>query len=168
MRHIASFFRVGDDNPLNGWHVLGIVVLFFGTIIAVNIVMAAYATGTFPGLVVRNGYVASQHFNKMLADSREQASRGWTSELSADNGALRVRIAGPGGAPINGLSVAARVGRPASASQDRIFDLRPTADGYLADESLAPGGWIVEVEAHSGDKIVYRITDTLHVTGGGS
>ena len=45
---------------LTGKHVLFMVLAFFGVIIAVNFTMAYQAVSTFPGLEVRNGYVASR------------------------------------------------------------------------------------------------------------
>jgi nitrogen fixation protein FixH len=168
MRRVASFLRVDDDNPLNGWHVLGIVGLFFGTIIAVNVVMAVFATGTFPGLVVKNSYVASQNYNALIAESRAQARRGWTASLSAHDGSLHVRLAEPSGAPLIGLDVSARIGRPASVREDRVFSLSPAADGYAAEDALPAGRWIVELEARSGGDLVYRVTRPLFVAGSGS
>jgi nitrogen fixation protein FixH len=46
-----------------GWHMLGIMVAFFGVIIAVNLTMAYNAIHSWSGLVVQNTYVASQEFN---------------------------------------------------------------------------------------------------------
>ena len=168
MKRVLSFFRVDDDNPLNGWHVLGIVGLFFGTIIAVNIVMAVFATGTFPGLVVKNSYVASQNFNELLAAGKAQEERGWTADVSTDDGLLQVRLEDSGGAPITGLRVSARAGRPASIREDRILALRLTSNGYVAADALPPGRWIVELAVRSGEDLVYRATRPLLVGGGGT
>ena len=49
---------------LTGRHVLVITLCAFGTIIAVNVFMAVMAVGTFPGLEVKNSYVASQTFDR--------------------------------------------------------------------------------------------------------
>ena len=48
---------------LTGKKVLMILIGAFGTIIAVNVFMAYKAIGTFPGLEVKNSYVASQSFD---------------------------------------------------------------------------------------------------------
>ena len=61
-----------------GWHMAGVLCLFFGTIIAVNMVLAVNASTTWTGLVVKNSYVASQHYNETLAAAARQAKRGWT------------------------------------------------------------------------------------------
>ncbi|MEL7345657.1 MAG: FixH family protein, partial [Pseudomonadota bacterium] len=47
---------------LTGWHVFGMFALAFGIIISVNMTLAFQAVRTFPGLEVKNSYVASQAF----------------------------------------------------------------------------------------------------------
>lgn len=165
MRRFVSFFRLHDGNPLTGWHALGIVCLFFGTIIAVNVAMALMATGTFPGLVVKNSYVASQHYNALLKESRAQEDRGWSADLQTEDGVLEVRLTDPSDAPITGLRVVARVGRPASASEDRVLEFKIGTDGYVAMDTLPSGRWMVELEAWSSDRLVYRATHPLIVGG---
>lgn len=168
MRSVVSFFRLHDHNPLTGWHVLGIVFLFFGTIIGVNVVMAMYATGTFPGLVVHNSYVASQNYNELLAETRAQAERGWTADVTAEDGFLHARLAAPGGAPLTGLRVLARVGRPATSAEDHEIAFDALGDAYVAEDALTGGRWIVELEAWSGEALAYRATHPIFVRGGGS
>lgn len=63
--------------PFTGWHMTGIVVAMFGLVIAVNVLMASYAIGTFGGTVVDNSYVASQRFNDWLAEARAQRALKW-------------------------------------------------------------------------------------------
>ena len=46
-----------------------------------NVTMAVLAGHSWTGLVVKNSYVASQHFNEDLVEARRQAARGWTSKL---------------------------------------------------------------------------------------
>src|SRR5204862_1481429 len=90
---VLDFLRLDDDRHFTGWHMLAVVVLFFGTIIGVNIVMVLAATGTFPGLVVTNSYVASQHYNELLASDRAQDRQGWRIELDAPGGVVSFRLA---------------------------------------------------------------------------
>ena len=71
---LRDFFRLDDQHPFTGRHMLAVVCTFFGVVIAVNVVMAIAATGTFPGLVVANSYVASQGYNELLAAARAQAA----------------------------------------------------------------------------------------------
>lgn len=60
-----------------GRHMLFVMIGMFGTIIAVNLVMARYAVQTFGGTVVDNSYVANQDYNRWLAQARAQKALGW-------------------------------------------------------------------------------------------
>lgn len=55
------------ERKLTGWHVVFGFVAAFGVIITVNLVMAYNAVASFPGLEVKNGYIASQSFDKRRA-----------------------------------------------------------------------------------------------------
>src|SRR5215212_8676756 len=112
-------FRLNDQHPLTGWHMLAIVFAFFGVIIAVNIALAIAATGTFPGLVVENSYVASQHYDELLARAREQDKVGWRDDLKAVGGVLRFSLLEGTGVPLPDLSVIAHIGRPSTTVEDR-------------------------------------------------
>lgn len=153
----------GADRPFTGRHMLAVVGLFFGTIIAVNIVMATAAVRTFPGLNAKNGYVASQTYNLLLDDAAAQMKRGWQASLDAVDGHLRLVLKDRGGTQLRGLTVTALVGRPASAASDRVLRLQPAPDGYKTTERLAPGRWLLEVEAREGGRLVWRETRALAV-----
>jgi nitrogen fixation protein FixH len=151
------FFRLDDEHPFTGWHMLAIVAFFFGAIIAVNIAMAFAATGTFPGLVVRNSYVASQGYNELLAEARRQDEAGWASELRVQHGVLRFRLSGATGAPQTDITVDAHVGRPSTAREDRMVSFAPLGGGAFAAETRLPSGrWEVDVEAQRGGTLLYR------------
>ena len=49
-----------------GKHMAAVFIGGFGVVIAVNLVMASYAVGSFHGTVVENSYVASQNYNDWL------------------------------------------------------------------------------------------------------
>jgi nitrogen fixation protein FixH len=129
--------------PLTGRKVLAITLLFFGVILAANLTMLFAATGTFPGLVVKNSYVASQDWN---AKTDAQRALGWRAQAAYSQGALRVVMSGPDGAPVTGLDVVAVVGRPASARDDVRLDLAEGAEGYTAPLVLEPGLWHISIE----------------------
>ena len=59
---------------IKGWHVFTVFALAFCVIIAVNLTLAFQAVRTFPGLEVKNSYVASQTFD---ADRATQLAIGW-------------------------------------------------------------------------------------------
>lgn len=156
-------FLPGHDRPFTGWHMLAVVFLFFGTIIAVNLVMATLAVSTFPGLNAHNGYVASQTYNLLLDDAAAQDERGWQAALSVERGMLRLDLTDRSGTKLRGLQVAALAGRPASAAEDRTLDFAPTAEGYEATEPLEPGRWLLEIEARRDGTLAWRPTRDLVV-----
>lgn len=163
MAGIRNPFRLDDDHPFTGRHMLAVVLAFFGTIIAVNLVMAFLATGTFPGLVVKNSYVASQGYNQRLAETRVHEQAGWTMALSAPGGVLAVTLADRDGRSLPGLAVTATAGRPSTTAEDRVLDLASDGAAYRAGEAMAPGLWDVAVEARAGGELVYAERRRIHV-----
>ncbi len=131
-----------EPKPLTGRKVLLIAVAAFGVILAANLAMLYAATSTFPGLVVKNSYVASQNWN---ARTDAQRALGWKAAASYGEGTLRVAMTGRDGAPVLGLRVVAVVGRPASARDDVRLELTEGAQGYAAPLVLAPGMWRVAI-----------------------
>lgn len=146
-----------------GRHMLLVVAGFFGTIIAVNLLMAYAAVSTFPGLNAHNSYVASQNYNLLLADAAAQEERGLSGRVELREGRLVVTLRDRSGAPQGGLSVEALAGRPASAATDRVLALDAHGDGYAATRPLERGRWLVEIEARRRGELVWRETRPLVV-----
>ena len=159
-------FRFDDQHPFTGRHMLAIVVLFFGVTVTVNLVMAFMATGTFPGLVVENSYVASQHYNDYLREARAQQQTGPKMQMAFGDGLVSVRFVGADGEPMRGLAVTALIGRPSSTAEDRHIDLVAAGGDYRAAEPLPPGNWLVDVEAFQGDARLYREQQRIYVRPG--
>ena len=157
------FLHPSDTNPLTGWHMLAIVLAFFGVIVGVNIVMAFAATSTFPGLVVRNSYISSQNYNELLDAAREQDAAGWRHQLSVDRGVLEFRLATSVGTPARDLSVTAHIGRPSTTRADRDIVLVQNGEAYQAGEALPAGYWEVDIEAKRGGELVFRRTQEVFV-----
>ena len=78
-----------------GRHMALSMVAFFSVIIAVNLFMATLASSSWTGLVVKNSYVASQQFNVDLAKAREQAKRGWSSQIAYKGDRLTISVSRP-------------------------------------------------------------------------
>ncbi|KQT55189.1 MULTISPECIES: FixH family protein [unclassified Aureimonas] len=145
-------------NTFKGWHMAAVVGLFFGTVIAVNVLMAYKAISTFPGLNAKNGYVASQTYDRLLQDAAEQDGRGWTSVVETRDGHLALTLLDAGKKSVEGLDVRALVGRPASASTDRELALLPTPRGYETPATLERGKWLAEIVARRNGELVWRET----------
>lgn len=164
---IVRFFHLSDDNPFTGLHMLVAVLLFFGVVVGVNIVLAVAATGTFPGLVVENSYVASQHYNQLLAEARARAGAAWRLELDAQDGVLAVRLVDRHGTLRRRLAVTALAGRPSSTREDRLIEFAADVDGFRATEALPPGQWEVDVEARQAGTLVFRELRRVYVRPAG-
>lgn len=137
-----------------GWHMTGIMVLFFGTVMAVNFTMAYRATSTFGGVVVQNSYVASQNFNGWLDDAEAQERLGWEAVASLrDDGRVEVRFTGPSDAA--GLIAMARHPLGHAEPQYLAFDALGGGE-YLSREALDEGRWLVRMQLTDGANIWRR------------
>ena len=142
-----------------GFHMLAIMLTFFGVIMAVNFTMAWLASHSWTGLVVKNSYVESQRFDGRLAEIDAQAARGWTANVVYETNADRLVFELTDG---DGQAVAlndptAKVGRPAFEQLDQRVQLSRDAHGrYVANLKLAPGLWLVQIEARERTAQVFR------------
>jgi len=149
-----------------GWHMLAIMLAFFGTIITVNFTMAYFATSTWSGLVVKNTYVASQEFNGKTAAIKEMLATGIAGDLSVDTKGMRYRLTLPNNVPVVANSVLAHFKRPVGEHQDFELVLTPAGDGlYLAETAVLPGSWIVEIKATKGGKMIMHEAKRVTVSG---
>ncbi|EFL89400.1 nitrogen fixation protein FixH [Ahrensia sp. R2A130] len=131
-----------------GWHMFATLAAFFGTIIAVNITMAVFAVGSWTGLVVKNSYVASQHFNAQLTDAKLQADTGIRSQLTFADGNVSIAIEDAGGDAVMPKKLVLWLGRPVFEQQDRTVEAACAPTGVCtAPAQLAAGLWALRVEA---------------------
>lgn len=136
------------ERQLTGKHVLIITVSAFAVIIAVNVTMAVKAVGTFPGLEVKNSYVASQQFDERRA---EQLNLGWTVQSNYADGRLHLVFVGRDGAPVRPRDLSVLIGRTTEARDDMRPEFAQTADGFEAPVDLGVGKWMMRVEAVAED-----------------
>lgn len=134
-----------------GRHMAIILVAFFGMVIAVNLVMARMAIGTFGGTVVDNSYVASQNFNDWLAQARAEQALGWQVDVARDGtDHLAVTVTDAGGAPLPGARLTALARHPLGRKPERIMHFADTgAGGFRSTASLGAGRWQVVVTVES-------------------
>lgn len=144
-------------SELKGWHVLLMMLAFFGITIAVNVVFTIYAIGTFSGEDVSKPYLKGLEYNRTLEARATQSALGWSATIDAvrENGgaAISARIADRDGQAKSALSVEAVLRRPTDARLNRTIALVPAGDGkYRAVAAdVAPGAWDVIVRAENGD-----------------
>lgn len=132
---------------LTGRHVLVIAVTAFAIIIGANLTMLFAATGSFPGLVVKNAYVASQGWN---ARTEAQAELGWTVAVDYEAGALRILLADRDGRAIAAVPMEIRVGRPTVDTDDTMHNVLTGPGGVAVPVDLDHGYWRVEMRTTDG------------------
>ncbi len=132
-----------------GRHMLASLAAFFGVILGVNLTLAYFASSTFSGLVVANGYVASQSFGGGLARAKAQAALGWNVAMSHAEDRVRLTFADSQRQKLRGLMITGRLSRPAAQRFDQALTFTDTGAGvYAAPASLSPGLWEVEIDAN--------------------
>lgn len=141
--------RALTTGPFSGRHAAILIVAFFAVVVAVNLVMARYATSTFGGVVVENSYVASQKFNGWLAEARREKALGWAAEVSRDAaGGVAVTMSG---VPVTGITLTGEARHPLGRLPDRILTFARLADGrFVSDAPLPKGRWKLRLEAVAG------------------
>lgn len=137
-----------------GRHMTLILVAFFGVVIAVNLVMARFATGTFGGVVVENSYVASQEFNTWLAEARDEKALGWTVVTAwRPDGRLSVTAKGPGTAAVMTGVARHPLGRMPDVSLSFVADGK---GGFVSQQAVPDGRWTLRLELKDGDRLWRR------------
>lgn len=159
--------RSTPSGEFTGRHMLVIMLAFFGVIIAVNLTMATFANTTWSGLIVKNSYVASQHFNTQAKAARAQVALGWTGTMAYDGTTFRYTLSNADGAPVALSPSEAFFRRPVDDRHDQTIALAPQGTGAIVGAvELKDGLWIVEVAAAAGLDTPYREVRRIEVKGG--
>ncbi|MEM9999895.1 MAG: FixH family protein [Pseudomonadota bacterium] len=144
---MSMFRTIFRPDEFTGYHMAGIMALFFGTIISVNMFLAFNAVGTWTGLMVKNPYVESQKFNQHFDRFAAQSALGWEASVTANAGTIDVVLVDAAEKPITNAIVTGMLGRPVHEGEDRTIAFTEVAGGYQAQENLDPGLWRVQVQA---------------------
>lgn len=145
-----------------GWHMLAIFGGGFAVIISVNLVLAFSAVSTFPGLEVKNSYVASQSFD---ARRTAQNALGWQVTATARDGVLILRIEDAKGQPVQAGQLEAVLGRATHIQEDRTPEFAFDGQAYVAREALSKGNWNIRMRAVSLDGVPFEQRVVLRVDG---
>jgi nitrogen fixation protein FixH len=139
-------------SELKGWHVFAIFSGAFGVIIAVNLTLAFQAVGTFPGLEVRNSYVASQSFD---ANRTAQNALGWEVSARLDGHVLSLVILEDGKA-IAPTIEDATFGRATNIAYDEtpVFEFDGTA--LRAPVVAGTGNWNLRLKARAANGALFQ------------
>lgn len=163
-----------DDTPsgfvLKGWHVLLMMLAFFGVIFAVNGVFLYYAITSHPGEQVEKSYLQGLNYNQTLEARAAQAELGWRAAagFSDDAGsAITIQLEDRNGRPLSGLNVTGVLLRsPASADHDVQLDFVAMTNGeYTASGlDLCQGQWHLVALATSTNGEEFEISKDLTKT----
>ncbi len=150
------------ERQFTGKHALAIFVAAFGVIIAVNLVLAYSAVKTFPGLEVKNSYVASQEFNERL---QEQKTLGWEIRAEVSGGLLILHITDQTGSPVEVAELQAVVGRATHVKEDFSPDFTFDGTAYATPASLGKGNWNIRLVAKDSNGVEFAQRVPLYVKG---
>lgn len=136
------------QREFTGKDMLTVMVVGFGIVIAVNFLMATFATRGFGGVIVENTYVASQKYNGWLEEARAQEALGWQADvIRGEDGHLLVTLAG---AP-EFTKGSALLRRPLGPEQRQEIDFAWQANGTLRSlDPVAEGRWLVRLQLEAG------------------
>ena len=153
-----------SEKELTGGKVFAIFAGAFAIIIGVNLVLAYKAVATFPGLEVKNSYVASQTFDK---ERKAQLALGWDVKGAVTGDHLRLAIRDENDAPVQVDSLTATLGRATNVKEDQTPELVFDGTAYVAPVDLAPGNWNLRMKAIAKDGTPFHQRVVLHVRNAG-
>ena len=129
-----------------GYHATAILVGFFAVVIAVNLTMARLATSTFGGALAENGYVASQDYNRWIAESAAQDRLGWDVTTRVENGRLILDTKG-----ITHAIPTVVAEHPLGRVDDRAISMTMAGPGRFRSISAMPAGrWKLRITLRQG------------------
>lgn len=149
-----------EAKTLTGRHVALIFCGCFSVIITVNLTLAYNAVKTFPGLEVKNSYVASQHFDENRA---AQEALGWKIYAESRGGEVSLSITDEVGAPVEVARLDATLGRATHVQDDQTPDFKFNGSRYVAPATLAAGNWNLRMVAEATDGTLFQQRVILHV-----
>ncbi|MEQ9315175.1 MAG: FixH family protein [Henriciella sp.] len=150
----AAQYRQGPDAKLKGWHVLLIMLGFFGVMFAVNGVFLYSAITSFPGEDVEKSYAQGLEYNQTLEARRAQAEQGWTVRTGIESGRLVAEFEAEAGIPVSTLEVTATFRRTVTAAEDLVLALQPAGERGRYEAvlpNLDHGRWDLLIEARKAD-----------------
>lgn len=156
------------ERTITGRHVLIAMLVFFGSVIAVNGAFVVLALDTFSGLSTENPYQRGLAYNDTLRAAAEQRALGWTAQIEGTvirEGRARVAatFTDRAGRPIEHLDVGGTLRRPTREGLDRALALERVGPGRYAAEFDLPlaGQWDLALEAVSRQGKRFRLEDRL-------
>jgi nitrogen fixation protein FixH len=149
------------ERKFTGKHAAMVFVGAFAVIIGVNVFLAFSAVRTFPGLEVKNSYVASQEFD----DRRDaQEALGWKVAARHTGGLLILQISDVNGQPVQAKSLDAVLGRATHVKDDVVPDFEFDGTAYVVPMVIEKGNWNIRMKAVANDGTEFNQRVVLYVT----
>lgn len=156
------------QKTLKGWHVLLIMLGFFGVIFAVNGVFLYHAITSFPGEDVKKSYVQGLNYNTTLATRAAQAELGWTAEAGMQGDDLVFRLDDADGQPLSNFSVVGEIRRRATqgADQSIVFQAAGAGEYTVDGVDLEAGQWSLRISVFDAgaETLLFNVDKTLIVS----
>lgn len=137
---------------IKGWHVFAGFAAAFGVIIAVNLTLAFKAVSTFPGLEVKNSYVASQSFDK---DRAAQLALHWDVSATLDKQTLSLVVL-EDGKPIEVAVEGATFGRATNVQFDETPEFVFDGEAMRATVQGGAGNWNLRLKLRAEDGTLFQ------------
>ncbi|UWQ54497.1 FixH family protein [Leisingera caerulea] len=150
------------EREFTGKHALMLFGGAFAVIIGVNIALAVNAVKTFPGLEVKNSYVASQEFDQRRS---AQEALGWSVYASSQGDMVKLEITDADGNPVEVAKLSATLGRATHVQDDQQPEFAFDGQAYVAPADLGPGNWNIRMVARAKNGTEFTQRVILHVKG---
>ncbi|MEW2912967.1 FixH family protein [Leisingera sp. JC11] len=150
------------EREFTGKHAILLFGGAFAVIIGVNIILAVNAVKTFPGLEVKNSYVASQEFDQRRS---AQEALGWSVYASSAGDQVKLEITDADGNPVKVAKLSATLGRATHVQDDQKPEFTFDGQAYVAPADLGPGNWNIRMVARATDGTEFTQRVILHVKG---
>lgn len=127
---------------LNGWHALAMICGFFAVVMTVDGAFTYLALKTHPGEVSVTPYEDGLLYDKHVAQMRAQDALGWQAAAVAEPGAVVFEVHDRADRPVRGLSIDAKLERPATESGRITPKFDEASPGrYEAPTGAISGAW---------------------------
>lgn len=155
------------QKELKGWHVLLIMLAFFGVMFSVNGVFLYQAITSFPGEDVKKSYVQGLNYNDTLAARAAQAELGWRAEAGLQDDQIVFRLQDADGQDLSNFAVIGELRRSATRDHDQAVAFTSNVDGsYTTDAlDLERGQWRLRITVldEAAETILFNVDKTLLV-----
>ncbi|MEQ6202745.1 FixH family protein [Sulfitobacter sp. HNIBRBA2951] len=137
---------------IKGWHVLMWFCMAFAVIIGVNLTLAYQAVRTFPGLEVRNSYIASQSFD---TNRTAQTALGWDVSATLTDHTLSLIVL-EDGTPVAPVVEQATFGRATNVQFDETPEFTFDGQALRAQVIAGEGNWNLRLKLRAADGTLFQ------------